>query len=55
MKLSKCELFDMLAFDNNTLKEKYKQLYEKKQALLREISERITEDSHVEIKFVTEE
>ena len=55
MKISKCDFFDILVFDNAVLKEKSTKLYELKQSLLRDISERITEDSHVEINFIQEE
>jgi len=52
MKVSKCDLFDMLAFDKADLKDNNPRLYELRQSLLKEISEHITEDSHVEINFV---
>jgi hypothetical protein len=55
MKISKSDLFDILAFDNEQLKANNPKLHELKYKLIREISERITEDNHIEINFVENE
>lgn len=55
MKFTKSELYDMLSFSNKELSESNENLYMRKIALLDELSNRMTEDNHIEIEFVSTE
>jgi coenzyme F420-reducing hydrogenase delta subunit len=55
MKFTKSELWDMLNFSNEELKEFRKGTYERKMRLLEELDNRMTEDNHIEIEFVSAE
>ena len=55
MQFTKSELWDMLSFSNEELRGLNENLYMRKIALLDELSERMSEDNHIEIEFVSAE
>ena len=55
MQFTKSELWDMLSFSNEELRGLNENLYMRKIALLDELSNRIAENNHIEIEFVSAE
>lgn len=52
MKFKKSEMWDMLMFDNETLKQINEKLYQKKMQLVEELERQMREDNHIEVTFV---